>query len=74
LYSEEKLSDENLKTYSFSKIQRIKTNVDEFLNKFDDTKEKLNAIKEKIDPIFKFKKEKKDQPKEPKKRGRPKKK
>lgn len=73
LYSEEKLSDEDLQTYSFSKIQRIKTNVDEFLNKVDDTKEKLNALKVKIDPIFTSKKAEAENPKVPGTRGRPKK-
>ena len=73
LYSEEKLSDEDLQTYSFSKIQKIKTNVDEFLNKVDDAKAKLHTIQKKIDPIFTSKKAEAEKPKEKKNLGRPKK-
>ena len=65
--------DESLEKLSFKKITRIKTNIDNFLNRIEEIKIQFTELREKIDPLYTDKKEKAEAPKEQKKRGRRKK-
>lgn len=75
LYSDQKLNEDELTTYSYSKIDKLKSNVDKFVDSVDDAKKKLAELQKKINPIFNAKKKEKDdkaaKAAEPKKRGRP---
>lgn len=66
-------SEEALKALSFSKIQKMKSYVDVFLNQVDLMKEQITKIQIELEPIFDAKKQEHDLSKIPGHRGRPKK-
>jgi hypothetical protein len=66
-------SEEALNSLSFSKIQKMKSYVDVFLNQVDLMKEQITKIQIELEPIFDAKKLEHDLSKIPGHRGRPKK-
>ena len=66
-------SEEAMKALSFSKIQKMKSYVDVFLNQVDLVKEQITKIQIELKPIFDAKKLEHDLSKIPGQRGRPKK-
>jgi len=70
-YSEDENVAEKFNELSFAKLDKIHSYIDTFITQVDETKNKLDVILQKLNPIYLLKKAEKEQPKEPKKRGRP---